>query len=56
MIYKLRRLRILGSGVFLEGGAQLEIAHQSVEIVGVHAEESRSVGNASVGLVEGGDD
>jgi len=30
--------RCLGSGVFLQGWPQLEVAHQAMQIVGVHAQ------------------
>ena len=57
MIYEAATgLRLLGPGVFLEGGAQLEIAHQAMEIVGVDAEASCGVSDTSAGLVESGHD
>ena len=39
-------------GVFVDGGAQLEIAHQAMEIVGVDAQASCGVDDVSAGLIE----
>jgi len=48
--------RLSGAGLFFNAGAQLQVAHQAMQVVGVNAQLLGGFGDAATGLLQGAND